>query len=362
MTSYASAAGRPGSGAGVGADAAVNLYSDTQTRPSEAMLAAMSRAPVGDEQRFADPTVNELCERVAELLGHEAAVFLPTGTMCNAIGFRLHLRAGGEEVLLHRLAHPVVAETGSPAALCGTTLNPIDSEDGTFGAEELRGALHPGEDRYMPRSRLLSVEQTANLTGGRVWLLERMREVVGAAREAGLRTHLDGARLMNAVVASGVPAAEWAGQFDTAWIDFSKGLGAPIGACLAGSEELIEEAWRHKQMLGGAMRQAGVVAAAALYGLDHHVERLAEDHARARRLADGFAAIEGIEVDPGKVETNIVIFRVSDAEVFQREMAERGVSVGALGVSHGRAITHLDIDDAGVERAIEAAAEAVGAR
>lgn len=340
---------------------AVNLFSDTQTRPTRAMLAAMTEAPTGDEQRFADPTVNALCERVAELLGQEAAVFLPSGTMCNLIGFRLHLRAGGEDVVLHRLAHPVVAETGGPAAICGATLNPVDSEDGSFGAAELSAVLHGGEDRYMPRTRLVSVEQTANLTGGRVWPLERMRELVAAARAAGLRTHLDGARLLNAVVASGVPAAEWAGPFDTAWIDFSKGLGTPAGACLAGSSELIAEAWRHKQMLGGALRQAGVIAAAADHALDHHVERLADDHARARRLAEGLAAIDGIETDPSTVETNIVIFEVDDAGRFAAEMAARGVSVGTLGPRRGRAITHLDVDDAGIDRAVEAAADAVPA-
>lgn len=339
----------------------MNLYSDTQTLPTEEMLEAMAAAPVGDEQRFADPTVNDLCERVAELLGHEAAVFLPSGTMCNLIGFRLHLRPGGEDVVLHRLAHPVVAETGGPAALCGATLNVIDSPDGTFGAAELRAAIHNDGDRYMPRTRLLSVEQTANLTGGRVWPLDRIRELVAAARQAGLRTHLDGARLMNAVVASGIPADVWAEAFDSAWIDFSKGLGAPLGACLAGSRELIDEAWRHKQMLGGAMRQAGVVAAAASYALDHHVERLADDHARARRLAEGLAAIDGIAVDPDAVETNIVLFEVADSRRFASEMAARDVSVGSIDQRRGRAITHIDIDDKAIERAIAAATESIRA-
>ena len=238
----------------------VNLYSDTQTQPTEGMRAAIAAAEVGDEQRKLDPTVNALQERVAELLGQEAALFLPTGTMCNEIAFRLHIRAAGDEILCDRLAHPIIAEAGGPAALAGAMLNPIDGDGGVFTGTQLEAALRP-DSRYMPRSRLVSVEQTTNISGGRVWPLETMLGVLEKAREHGLRTHLDGARLLNAVVASGVPAGDWAGGFDTAWIDFSKGLGAPVGAVLAGSEELIEEAWRWKQMTGGAMRQAGIVAA-----------------------------------------------------------------------------------------------------
>src|SRR4051812_24499343 len=270
------------------------------------MRRAMAEAEVGDEQRGTDPTVTALCERVAELLGKEAAVFLPSGTMCNEIAFRLHTRPGGDEVILHREAHPIVAEAGGPAAFAGAVLHPLDTPDGTFTGDDVRAALRPPGNRYVPRSRLVSVEQTVNLLGGRVWPLERLRGVVGAAQDAGLRLHMDGARLMNAVVAAGVPAAEFARGFDTVWIDFTKGLGAPLGACLAASAELIEEAWRYKQMIGGSLRQAGIVAAGALYALDHHVERLAEDHANARRLAAGLAEIDGVSVE--SPETNIVIF------------------------------------------------------
>jgi threonine aldolase len=220
----------------------INLYSDTQTRPTAEMRAAMASAEVGDEQGFLDPTVNELCARVAELFGFEAAVFLPSGTMCNAIAFRLHVRPGGDEVYLHPTSHPIVAEAGGPAVFSGAMMRPLDGPRGMFTAEALSGALRPAGDRYTPRSRLVSVEQTTNLTGGHVWPLEQLRSVVGVAREAGLRLHMDGARLMNAVVASGVPASEWAAGFDTAWVDFSKGLGAPVGACLAGSRALIDEA------------------------------------------------------------------------------------------------------------------------
>jgi threonine aldolase len=339
----------------------INLYSDTQTRPTPEMRRAMATAEVGDEQGFADPTVNALCARVADLLGFEAAVYLPSGTMCNAIAFRLHVRPGGDEVYLHRMSHPLVAEAGGPAALSGAVLSPLDGSRGMFTAAELEAVLRPAGDRYQPRSRLVSVEQTTNLAGGHVWPADQLREVVEVASAYGMRLHMDGARLMNAVVASGVPAAEWTRGFDTAWLDFSKGLGAPVGACLAGSRELIDEAWRYKQMIGGAMRQAGIVAAGALYALDHHVERLADDHALARDLARGLEGVPGLEIDAAAVETNIVVFRVADAPALVAELASAGVRMGALNGSTVRAVTHLDVDRAGVERAVEAVRSALGA-
>lgn len=333
----------------------INLYSDTQTQPTPAMREAIAGAEVGDEQLFADPTVNALCERVAELLGMEAAVFLPTGTMGNAIAMQLHVRRGGDAVYLHRMAHPLRYEAGGPAAISGAVLEPLDGEGGMFTADALRAMLPVPGDRYAPRARLVSIEQTTNVTGGRIWPLEQVRGVLDVAREAGMRAHLDGARLMNAVVASGVPAAEWCRGFDTAWIDFTKGLGAPVGACLAGSRETIDEAWRHKQMLGGAMRQAGIVAAGALHALDHHVDRLAEDHANARLLADGLAAIEGVALDPALVETNIVIFRVGDASAFVARMADAGVALSQFGPTTVRAVTHLDVSREDVLEAVEIA-------
>jgi threonine aldolase len=339
----------------------VNLYSDTQTRPTPGMRRAMAEAEVGDEQSFADPTVLALCERVAELLGHEAAVFLPSSTMCNAIAFRLHVRPGGDEVVLHRTSHPIIAEAGGPAALSGAVLCPVDGPRGMFDAETLRAMLRPAGDRYAPRSRLVSLEQTTNIAGGRVWPLSQMESVVAVARGAGMRAHLDGARLMNAVVASGVPARDWAGGFDTAWLDLTKGLGAPVGAVLAGSQELIDEAWRYKQMWGGAMRQAGILAAAGLYALDHHVERLAADHENARLLAEGLAALDGVELDPAEVETNIVVFGVPDAEAFCAALDRADVKMYAIGPQRVRAVTHLDVDSAGIEQAIAAARSALAA-
>jgi threonine aldolase len=342
--------------------ALVNLYSDTQTRPTEAMRAAMAGAEVGDEQRREDPTVLALEARVAELLGHEAAVFLPSGTMCNELAIRVHVRPGGDEVLLGRDAHPLRFEAGGPAVLSGAVMTVVDGEAGIFSPDALATAIasHPKGDRYSPRPRLVSVEQPTNMGGGRVWPIEHVRGVLEVARAHALRAHLDGARLMNAVVASGVPAADFAGGFDTAWIDFTKGLGAPVGACLAASAELIEEVWRYKQMLGGAMRQAGVIAAAGLHALEHHVDRLADDHARARRLAEGLAALPGVEVDAGAVETNIVIFAVPDAAAFCAALERADVRMGALDARRVRAVTHLDVDDAGVERALVAAGAALG--
>ncbi|CAN5215314.1 threonine aldolase family protein [soil metagenome] len=338
----------------------VNLISDTQTRPTAAMRRAIAEAEVGDEQKLADPTTLRLQERVADLLGHEAALFLPSGTMCNLIAFRLHLRPGGDEVILAANSHPVGFEAGSPAAVNGAMTRQLDAPDGIFSGAEVEAAVRAPGDRYAPRSRLVSVEQTTNLGGGRVWPLAAVREVLETARGHGLRTHLDGARLMNAVVASGDEAAAWAAGFDTAWLDFSKGLGAPAGAVLAGSAALIEEAWRYKQMLGGALRQSGILAAAALHALDHHVERLAEDHSHARILAEGLAEIGGLSIDPGVVETNIVIFEVADAPGLAALVAEHGVAVGVLDSHRIRAVTHLDVSRRDIDTALEAFGAAVG--
>ena len=323
------------------------------------MRRAMAEAEVGDEQRGADPTVNALQARVAELLGHEAGLFLPSGTMCNQIGIRLHV-SPGEALILHRTAHPIAAEAGGAAAHAGAMIVALDGEGGMFEGADVAAALSTPGDRYSARSALVNVEQTTNMGGGRVWPLDQMRGVLEAARAGGIRAHLDGARLMNAVVAAGVPASDYASGFDTAWIDFTKGLGAPVGACLAGSAELIEQAWRLKQMMGGALRQAGIVAAAGLYALDHNVERLAEDHENARGLADGLAELPGASLDPSLVETNIVIFEVDDARARWIELAQVGVEVTPVGPRLLRAVTHLDVDRAGIDRALEVCRRVLG--
>jgi len=331
----------------------VNLYSDTQTRPTQAMRKAIAEAEVGDEQRGLDPTTCTLEQRVAELLGHEAAVFLPSGTMCNQIAFRLHIRPGGDEVILHREAHPIQFEVGGPAQLAGAMINALDGDAGMFTGAQLEAAIRVEGGRHSPRSRLVSVEQTTNLGGGRVWPLESIREVLEVARNHGMRAHLDGARLMNAVVATGVPASDYAGDFDTAWIDFTKGLGAPVGAVLAGSRELIDEAWRWKQMMGGALRQSGIVAAACLHALEHHVDRLVDDHRNARLLAEGLAALPQVQVDPASVQTNIVIFAVPDASGLVCTLTD-AVELDVVDAHRVRAVTHMDVDEAGIERAVAA--------
>jgi len=334
----------------------VDLYSDTVTRPTADMRRFMCEAEVGDEQKHEDPTVNLLQEMVADLLGKEAAVFLPSGTMCNEIALRVHCRPG-EELLAHRTAHPIHFESGGPGALAGVNIRPIDGARGQYDAAALAEAIRP-DFRHFPRSRLVWVEQTSNLGGGSIWPLERVRAVTDVARRHRLATHLDGARLMNAVVASGIAAREWAAPFDSAWIDFTKGLGAPVGAALAGSREFIAEAWRLKQQMGGAMRQAGIIAAGAVYALRHHVKRLAEDHANARRLAEGLAALPGVRLDPATVETNIVFFDVGgplDAPAVVEQLLARGVRMGAMGARTIRAVTHLDVSAEQIERALEAA-------
>jgi len=339
----------------------VDLYSDTVTRPTDEMRRFMCEAEVGDEQKYEDPTVNLLQEMVAELLGKEAALFLPSGTMCNEIALRVHCRPG-EEMLAHKTAHPIHFETGGPAALAGVNVRSLDGARGQYDAATLEAAIRP-DSRHMPRSRLVWVEQTSNLGGGSIWPLSNIRAVTAVARSHGLSTHMDGARLMNAVVASGVAARDWAQPFDTVWIDFTKGLGAPVGAAIAGSRSFIAEAWRGKQQMGGAMRQAGIIAAGGVYALRHHVKRLAEDHANAKRLAEGLAALPGIKLDPGGVETNLVFFDLTgslDASTAVERLLAHGVRMGALGPRTIRAVTHLDVSAVGVEKALAAARTVFG--
>jgi threonine aldolase len=335
---------------------AVDLFSDTVTRPTPAMRQAMAEAEVGDEQNREDPTVNRLQLMVAELLGQEAALFLPSGTMCNQVAFAVHCRQG-DEILFHELAHPLLYEAGGPAALIGAVMRPLPGARGMYTADQVRQAVRP-RVHFMPQTRALSIEQTANIAGGVCWPLAQVEEVCAAGHAAGLACHMDGARLMNAVVASDTPARAFAAPFDSVWLDLTKGLGAPVGAVLAGSRAFIEEAWVFKQRFGGAMRQAGIIAAAGIYALEHHVERLAEDHERARRLAHELGSLPGIAVDAARVETNIVIFDVRGtgltAEEFGRRTERFGVRFTVLGPTLARAVFHLDVPSDGVERAVSA--------
>ena len=337
----------------------VNLYSDTQTKPSPAMKAAMMAAEVGDEQHGDDPAIHDLCDRMAALLGKEAAMFLPSGTMCNQIAILTHCRAG-DEILAHESAHIIANEGGGPAALTGAVILGLKGERGQFDATTVRAALREAR-RNSPPQTLLEVEQTANAGGGSVWPLEKLNAVLDAAHEAGMRTHMDGARLMNAVVASGVPAHEMAAKCDSVWLDFTKGLGAPLGAVLCGSEAFIEEAWRWKQRLGGSLRQGGICAAACTYALDHNIARLAEDHANAKLLARGLAQVPGLVVETP--ETNLVFFDTSGAGITADTLAERvrwgGVQVSTVGRYRVRACTHLDVDQAGVALAVRVIGEKI---
>jgi len=259
----------------------VNLYSDTQTRPTAAMKAAMMAAEVGDEQAGQDPSIWALCDRMASFLGKEAAVFLPSGTMCNQIAIITHCRPG-DEILAHASAHILNNEGSGGAALAGAQITGLSGPRGQFDADAVRAALRPRGHRHAPAQALLEVEQTANAGGGTVWPLAQLNAVAAVAHEAGMATHMDGARLTNATVAAGIAASDMVAGYDSVWLDFTKGLGAPLGAVLCGTSDFIGEAWRWKQRMGGAMRQGGICAAACLYALDHHVERLAEDHENAR--------------------------------------------------------------------------------
>ncbi len=337
----------------------VDFSSDTQTRPTPGMRQAIAQAEVGDEQKREDPSVNRLQEMVADLLGKEAAVFLPTGTMCNLIAYAVHCRPG-DEIIIEESSHAAQFEGGGPAVHARAQLRFLPTPKGIFTAEQVEQAIRR-DDPHFPRSRLVSVENTHNIKGGHVWPLRAVEEVAEAARGKGLLLHLDGARLLHAVVASGVSARDYCRPFDSCWIDFSKGLGCPVGAVLAGSREFIAQAWRYKLLFGGAMRQAGIIAAAGVYALQHHVERLAEDHARAKALAAGLAELPGIGVNPDDVETNIVIFDVAGTGIPRMELLERLTPYGVrfspgLQPTQLRAVTHLDIPDDGVERALAACA------
>jgi len=306
---------------------------------------------VGDEQVGDDPSVNLLCERVADLLGKQAAVFMPSGTMCNVAATLVHCRPG-DEILAHGTAHIIAREGGAHAALGGFQVTALPGAGGQFAPEAFGAALHP-RTRYQPPQTLVSVEQTANIGGGTIWKKAALDEIVKIARANGLATHMDGARLLNATVATGITAREMASGWDSAWIDFSKGLGAPIGAVIASSREFIDEIWRWKQRLGGSMRQAGICAAACTYALDHHVDRLAEDHANARALARGLAQGSGIEVQAPA--TNLVFFKPDGAGVSGDAMVgalrQRGVMLAMMD-GRIRACTHLDVTAAMVEETV----------
>ena len=331
----------------------VNLYSDTQTKPTLAMKAAMLEAEVGDEQFGWDPTTNMLQARMAELMGKEAALFLPSGTMCNQIAIATHCRPG-DEILAHETAHILTSEGGAVGAITGAQITGLKGARGQFDAATLRAAIRP-KTRYSPPQTLLEIEQTANSGGGSVWNVDTINELCAIAHQNGMATHMDGARLMNACVAAGVAPKDMVAGMDSLWLDFTKGMGTGVGAVLVGSSEFIGAAWRWKQRLGGSMRQSGMLAAGCIHALDHHIDRLADDHANARRLARGLAQIPGIV--PEEPETNLVFFNTEAAGLTASELSDRarahGVAVSTNGKYRVRACTHLDIGEAMIDEAVQ---------
>jgi threonine aldolase len=345
-------------------DPAIDLRSDTVTRPTAAMRAAMAAAEVGDDVFRDDPTVIRLEERVARLLGKEAALFVPSGTMSNQICVRVHTQPG-DELICDVDCHIYNYEAGGPAVLSGVTCRTIDGDYGVLDVSQIADKIRP-DNEHLVRTRLVCLENTHNRGGGRVYPLDKVVAISEWARANRLSLHLDGARLWNAIVATGVAAATWAGYFDSVSVCFSKGLGAPVGSALAGSRDFVARARRVRKLFGGGMRQVGVLAAAALHALDHHIDRLADDHRNAKVIAGAIADTPGLRLDPPQVETNLIWFNIEREVATAAELAarlkERGVLIHAAGPQRARACTHLDVSAATAERAAEAFRKAVKVR
>ena len=341
----------------------IDLRSDTVTRPTEAMRAAMASAPVGDDVLGDDPTVRRLEERVAGLLGKEDAVYVPSGTMANQIALRVHTRPG-DRVVMDADSHIRVHESGAPAALAGVTIAPVAGDLGVFTPDQLADAA-PGPSPDFPPglfdpTTLVTMENTHNEAGGTIWPLESMQSIQATASRLGLGVHLDGARLWNAAAATGIDLATYAATADTVNVCFSKGLGAPIGSALAGPQEVIDRARWFKKMYGGGFRQAGIIAAGALHAVDHHRERLAEDHANARRFAEAVADIDTLSIDLAAVHTNLVYFDVANAQQFVDRLRAEGVDSLAVGPDRIRVVFHLDVSDDDTVEAIGALRKVAG--
>jgi len=335
-------------------DMTIDLFSDTQTRPTAGMREAMARAVVGDEQSDSDPTTLALCERVAALLGKEAGVFMPSGTMCNLVSILVQTQAG-DEIVVDDKSHIYNTEAAGSCAIGGVSVAPLPTKVGIYTPEAFEAAIR-ALGRTAPRTALVSVEQTTSFSGGSVWRLEDMRRIRDIAKARGLKAHIDGARLLNAVVATGIPATDYAQGFDSVWLDLSKGLGCPVGAVLCGTRDFITQAWRWKYRLGGAMRQSGVLAAAGLYALDHHIEQLARDNANLARIHARIAGLPGLGFDETAGQSNILCFTVDGlavtAAAFAAACLAHDVRIRAIGETI-RVTTHLDVDAAACDRAAE---------
>jgi threonine aldolase len=330
----------------------IDLRSDTVTKPTPAMREVMARAEVGDDVFGDDPTAKELEAQTAELLGKEAALFVPSGTMANQLAIRGHTQPG-DEILVEANAHIYYYEGGAPAALSGVMCRCLNGQRGIFTGADVEAALRPADQHFAP-TRLVCVENTHNRGGGKIWSLDQIQHVAAAARNHGLQLHLDGARLWNAAVATRIPERDYAAHFDTVSVCFSKGLGAPVGSALVGSRGCIERARRFRKMFGGGMRQAGIIAAGALFALRQHRDRLAEDHANAKSLAFGLAAVSGLDADPAEVETNMVRFRVRSlqAQRLVDRLRAQGVLVLAVGPDTIRAVTSLMVSSEDIQAAV----------
>jgi threonine aldolase len=342
----------------------VDLRSDTVTKPSPEMRRAMANAEVGDDVFGDDPTVNRLQDKVAELLGKEAAIYVPSGSMANQTSLRSQTEPG-DEIICHQDSHIYHYEAGGPAGLSGCSLRLLPGDHGLFTADQVRAAVRPPDSHY-PQTALVVVENTHNRGGGTCWDIEEVAGIRKVADEFGLRMHLDGARLMNACVASGRKATDYTKYFDTVSMCFSKGLGAPVGSAVASTKETVKRIHRFRKMFGGAMRQVGIIAAGALYALEHNIERLTEDHANARRLAEAIAEMPGLTIDLDSVETNILYFDVAASLGTGKSFSERLKAAGVLALSTApqriRAVTHLDVSAADIERAIAVLQEITGAK
>lgn len=340
----------------------VDLRSDTFTKPSPGMREAIAGAEVGDDVFGEDPTVNLLQERVASMLGKEAGLFVASGTMGNQVAVNAHTQPG-DEVILEATAHIFMYEAGAPGLLSGVQLKTVPGALGVLSAEQVEDAIRP-ENYHFPPTRLICLENTHNTAGGTIFPLDEIKRIREVADARGLSMHLDGARLWNASVASGIPLDEWAQAFDSVSVCFSKGLGAPVGSLLAGSEAFIRRAHRYRKVYGGGMRQAGIIAAGALYAVEHNIERLEEDHRDARRLAESVASLPGVSIDMDSVQTNIVYMEVEGAKYTAQQIVEKlrngGILMLALGKSRIRAVTHMDIPEGGIDRAIHGFKQLLG--
>ncbi len=329
----------------------IDLVSDTATSPSPGIRQAMAEAEVGDEQRGEDPTTNALCERVADMLGQEAAMFLPSGVMCNHVAMAVHCEPG-DEIIAAEKCHIWSSEGAGAAIFCGSLIRSLPTKNGVYSAEQLVGAINRGKPKA-PRSRLVHIEQTVNRGGGTVWPLATVQAVAEVASENGLKVHMDGARLLNAVVASGVSTREFGEPCDSVWLDLSKGLGCPFGGVLAGSKAFMDEAWRWKFRFGGGMRQSGMMAAAGLYALDNNIDRLATDHDNARLLAELISEIPGIALEFEETATNLVFFDIAGTGLTTQHVSDalekRGIRIGCESDTCMRAVTHMDVSRADIE-------------